>query len=66
MSTTEDKLHILPTDVRLTCPTFTEKTGSGCPIQDAQTFSKSAETQPAQRGYNNNTVYTNTQQVLPD
>ena len=27
MSTTEDKLHILPTDVRLTCPTFMEKTG---------------------------------------
>ena len=40
--------------------------GSGCPIQDAQTSSKSAETQPAQRGYNNNPEYTNTQQVLPD
>jgi len=26
-STTEDELHILPTDVRLTCPNFTEKTG---------------------------------------
>ena len=40
--------------------------GSGCPTQDAQTSSKSAETQPAQRGYNNNPEYTNTQQVLPD
>ena len=40
--------------------------GSGCPNQDAQTSSQSAETQPAQRGYNNNSEYTNTQQVLPD
>ena len=40
--------------------------GSGCPIQDAPTSSKSAETQPAKRGYNNNPEYTNTQQVLPD
>ena len=40
--------------------------GSGCPIQDAQTSSKSAGTQPAQEGYNNNPEYTNTQQVLPD
>ena len=28
--------------------------GSGCPIQDAQISSKSAGTQPAQKGYNNN------------
>ena len=35
--------------------------GSGCPIQDAQTSSKSAETQPAHEGYNNNPEYTNTQ-----
>ena len=27
MSTTEDELHILSTDVRLTCQNFTEKTG---------------------------------------
>ena len=40
--------------------------GSGCPIQDAQTSSKSAGTQPAQEGYNNNPEYTNTQQGLPD
>ena len=40
--------------------------GSGCPIQDAQTHSKSAGTQPAQEGYNNNPEYTNTQQGLPD
>ena len=42
--------------------------GSGCPIQDAQTSSKSAGTQPAQMGYNNNNnpEYTNTQQNLPD
>ena len=40
--------------------------GNGCPIQDAQTSSKSAGTQPAQKGYNNNPEYTNTQQGLPD
>ena len=40
--------------------------GSGCPIQDAQTSSKSAGTQPAQKGYNDNPEYTNTQQGLPD
>ena len=40
--------------------------GSGCPIQDAQTSSKSVGTQPAQEGYNNNPEYTNTQQGLPD
>ena len=40
--------------------------GSGCPIQDAQTSSKSAGTQPAQMGYNKNSEYTNTQQGLPD
>ena len=40
--------------------------GSGCPIQDAQNSSKSAGTQPAQKGYNDNPEYTNTQQVLPD
>ena len=40
--------------------------GSGCPIQDAQTSSKSAGTQPAQEGYNNNPEYTNTQQGLPN
>ena len=40
--------------------------GSGCPIQDAQISSKSAGTQPAQKGYNNNHEYTNTQQGLPD
>ena len=40
--------------------------GSGCPIQDAQTSSKSAGTQPAQTGYNNNPEYTNTQQGLTD
>ena len=41
--------------------------GSSCPIQDAQTSSKSAGTQPAQKGYNNNNPeYTNTQQGLPD
>ena len=41
--------------------------GSGCPIQDAQTSSKSAGTQPAKKGYNNNNPeYTNTQQGLPD
>ena len=34
--------------------------GRGYPIQDADTYSKSAETQPAQRDYNNNTEYTNT------
>ena len=40
--------------------------GSGCPIQDAPTSSKSAGIQPAQEGYNNNHEYTNTQQGLPD
>ena len=40
--------------------------GSGCPIQDAQTHSKSAGTQHAQDGYNNNPEYTNTQQDLLD
>ena len=40
--------------------------GSGCPIQDAQISSKSAGTQPAQMGYNNNPESTNTQQDLPD
>ena len=40
--------------------------GSGCPIQDAQTSSKSAGTQPAQEGYHNNPEYANTQQDLPD
>ena len=40
--------------------------GSGCPVQDAQTSSKSAGTPPAQKGYNNNPEYTNTQQDLPD
>ena len=39
---------------------------SGCPIQDAHTSSKSAGTQPAQKGYNNNPEYANTQQGLPD
>ena len=40
---------------------------SGCPIQDVQTSSKSAGTQPAQMGYNNNNLeYTNTPQGLPD
>ena len=40
--------------------------GSDCPIQNAQTSSKSAGTQPAQKGYNNHPEYTNTQQGLPD
>ena len=40
--------------------------GSGCPIQDAQISSKSAGTQPAQKGYINNPEYTNTQQGLSD
>ena len=40
--------------------------GSGCPIQDAQTSSKSAGTQLAQKSYNNSPEYTNTQQGLPD
>ena len=40
--------------------------GSGCPIQDAHISSKSAGTQSAQMGYNNNPEYTNTQQGLPD
>ena len=40
--------------------------GSGCPIQDAQTSSKSAGTHPAQKSYNNSPEYTNTQQSLPD
>ena len=40
--------------------------GSGWPIQVAQTSSKSAGIQAAQRDYNNNPEYTNTQQVLPD
>ena len=40
--------------------------GSGCPTQDAQTSSKSAGIQPAQKGYNNNPECTNTQQGLPD
>ena len=40
--------------------------GSGCPIQDAHTSSKSVGTQPARKGYNNNPEYTNTQQDLPD
>ena len=40
--------------------------GSGCPIQDAQTSSKAAGTQPAQKGYNNSPDYTNIQQGLHD
>ena len=40
--------------------------GTGCPIQDAQTSSKSAGTQPAKKGYNNNPEHSNTQQGLPD
>jgi hypothetical protein len=40
--------------------------GRGCPIQDAPTSSKSAGTQLAKRGYNNNPEYTNTKQVLLD
>ena len=40
--------------------------GSGCRIQDAQTSSMSAGTQPAKKGYHNNLDYTNTQQGLHD
>ena len=47
-------------------PSTVQPGGSGCPIQDAQISSKSAGTQPAQKGYNNNPEYTNTQQGLPD
>jgi len=77
IATNEDKgeLHILPTNVMPPNPSFTGEAGahstvhlggSGCPIQDTQTSSKSAGTQPAQMGYNNNPEYTNTQQGLPD
>ena len=41
MSTTEDELHLLPTDVRLTCPNFTEKTGPTRPTNPEEVFDRS-------------------------
>ena len=41
MSTTEDELHILPTDVRLTCPNFMEKTGPTRPTNPEEVVDRS-------------------------
>src|SRR6185369_14784884 len=38
---TEDELHILPTDVRLTCPYFTEKTGPTQPTNPEEVVDRS-------------------------
>ena len=38
---TEDELHILPTDVRLTCPYFTEKTGPTRPTNPEEVVDRS-------------------------
>ena len=37
----EDELHILPTDVRLTCPNFTEKTGPTRPTNPEEVVDRS-------------------------
>ena len=70
MSTTEDELHILPTDVRLTCPNFTEKTGPTRPINpeevvDRSTRRRSPRSPPERillKIYYNKLEYSNTQQ----
>ena len=69
------ELHSLPTDVMPTCPILTGKTGPTrrSTQEEAVVQSrmhrpprKSAGTQPAQEGCNNNPEYTNTQQDLPN
>ena len=74
MSTTEDELHILPTDVRLTRPNFTEKTGPTRPtnpeeVVDRSMRRKSPRSPPERillKYYNHKSKYSNTQQGLPD
>ena len=73
MSTPEDELHILATDVRLTCPNFTEKTGPTRPtnpeeVADRSTRRKSPRSPPERilLKYYNKSKYSNTQQALPD
>ena len=41
MSTTEDEFHILPIDVRLTCPYFTAKTGPTRPTNPEEVVDRS-------------------------
>ena len=69
---TEDELHILPTDVRLTCPNFTEKTGPTRPtnpeeVVDRSTMRRSPRSPPERillKIYYNKPEYSNTQQDL--
>ena len=71
---TKDELHIVPTDVRLTCPNFMEKTEHTRPTNPeevvdrstAQISSESSGSHPAKIYYNNKPGYSNTQQGLPD
>ena len=74
MSTTEDELHILPTDVRLTCPYFTAKTGPTRPTNPEEVVDRSTRRRstrsPLERILlkiygNNKPEYSNTQQDLP-
>ena len=39
----EDELHILPTDVRLTCPHFTAKTGPTRPTNPEEVVDRSTK-----------------------
>ena len=71
---TEDELHILPTDVRLTCPHFTAKTGPTRPTNPEEVVDRSTRRRslrsPPERTLlkiygNNKPEYSNTQQDLP-
>ena len=71
----EDELHILPTDVRLTCPHFTAKTGPTRPTNPEEAVDRSTRRRtprsPLERNLlkiygNNKPEYSNTQQGLPD
>jgi len=69
----KDELHILPTDVRLTCPNFMEKTGPTRPtnpeeVVDRSTRRRSPRSPPERillKIYYNKPEYSNTQQDLP-
>ena len=72
---TKDELHILPTDVRLTCPNFTEKTGPTRPTNPEEVVARSTRRRsprsPPEQNLlkiygNNKPEYSNTQQDLPD
>ena len=70
---TKDELHILPTDVRLTCLHFTEKTEPTRPayleeVVDRSTRRRSPRSPPERillKIYYDKPEYSNTQQDLP-